>query len=133
MMYRDRPKLKLLLTTTDKALEIIGLCTLLALWTLVILNYTKLPDTIPIHYNASGEIDGYGNKSMIWNILLIGSIIYAGMTLLNRFPHIFNYTTKITAQNALREYTIATKIVRCTKLIILLMFGYLILKIINSL
>jgi len=30
--------------------------------------YPSLPDTIPIHWNARGEIDGYGNKN--WSLLV---------------------------------------------------------------
>lgn len=36
-----------------------------------LLIYSKLPETIPIHWNAAGEIDGYGPKSMD---LLMGAI-----------------------------------------------------------
>jgi hypothetical protein len=45
------------------------------------------------------------------------------MTVLNRFPHIFNYTTTITEENALREYTRATRLVRYLKLTMVLILG----------
>ena len=29
-------------------------------------NYGALPDSIPIHFNGRGEVDGYGSKLMLW-------------------------------------------------------------------
>ncbi len=47
---KKRPKIKLELTTTDKAFELFGWLFVVAIWVLTITNYTKLPDIIPIHY-----------------------------------------------------------------------------------
>lgn len=41
----------------------------------------KLPAIVPVHWNASGEIDGYGSK---WTLLFLSAmplIIYFGMGL----------------------------------------------------
>jgi hypothetical protein len=37
---------------------------------------------------------------------------------LNRFPHLFNYLQPITQENALRQYTIATRMIRVLKLVL---------------
>ncbi|WGD33745.1 SdpI family protein [Olleya sp. YS] len=43
--------------------------------------YNSLPETVPTHWNASGEIDGYGNKSTLWLItLLLPVLVYVIMT-----------------------------------------------------
>ena len=34
--------------------------------------YPELPERIPIHFNAAGEVDGWGKKGMIWTLPLIG-------------------------------------------------------------
>lgn len=57
-----RPRIRIELTVTDKAIEIIGWFALLAIWVLVISNYSNLPDTIPTHYNGVGNADGFGIK-----------------------------------------------------------------------
>ena len=44
--------------------------------------YSSLPDTIPIHFNLSGEADGYGNKNSIWVITLLMAAVSAGVYLL---------------------------------------------------
>lgn len=45
---------------------ILGLIVISIVGTLVV--YPKLPQIIPIHWGANGEIDGYGNK--LWSIFL---------------------------------------------------------------
>lgn len=130
--FEKRPKLKLQSTPTDKFLEISGWSVLLTTWIMVILNYGDLPDTIPIHYNAEGVIDGYGNKSFIWKLPLISSLLFIGMTILNMFPHIFNYLTEITEKNALNQYTIATRMMRYFKFIIAVLFGFLVFKTVQT-
>lgn len=128
MMHPNGPKIKLKLTPIDKLLEMLGLGALIVMWIFVVYNYSKLPPTIPIHFDSSGIIDGYGSKSMIWGLLLVGSIMYVGMTYLNKFPHVFNFLTQITEESALRQYTIATKMLRFIKLGIILMVSYLAFK-----
>ena len=47
--------------------------------------YPFLPDTIPIHWNASGEIDGWGGK---WNIFLLGALPLFNLVLFIILPKI---------------------------------------------
>jgi len=127
-----RPKLKLELTTFDKTLEILGWTSILAIWVLTITNYTNLPDTIPIHYNGAGQADGFGGKATILTLPLIATVLFVGMTILNKFPHIFNYPTNITQDNALRQYTNATRMIRYLKFIIVIIFGLIAFKTIQN-
>jgi len=120
-----RPKIKLELTVIDKAIEIIGWFSIVVIWFFIIINYNKLPDIIPIHFNAYGEADNFGWKIDILTLPIIASILFVGLTLLNRYPYIFNYPTDITEENAQRQYTIATRMIRYLNLIIVLIFGYI--------
>ena len=119
----ERPKIKLELTTIDKTLETLGWISILAIWIFTITNYTNLPDIIPIHYNGAGQADGFGGKCNILTLPLISTVLYIGMTILNKFPHVFSYPTDITQDNALRQYTNATRMIRYLKLIIVVIFG----------
>ena len=39
--------------------------------------WNRLPEKVPMHWNASGEIDNYGNKSeLLWMLLLIVGLPY---------------------------------------------------------
>ena len=129
---KERSKIKLELTATDKSLEIIGWVIVVIIWTLTITSYSKLPDIIPIHYNYAGQADGFGGKKNILGLPIVATILFVVMTILNRFPHIFNYPTNITENNALRQYTNATRLIRYLKLIIVVVFGLIIFKTIQN-
>ncbi len=122
-METERPKITLIPTNADKLVELLGWLILLALCTLTINHYSALPDTIPTHFNAAGEADGFGSKVSIIALPVIASVLFIGLTLLNRYPHSFNYPTAITQDNALRQYTLATRMLRYLKLVLLLVFG----------
>lgn len=127
-----RPKMKIELTITDKVIELIGWLYLLAFWVLTITSYSSLPDTIPIHYNGAGQIDRFGNKINILILPFIATILFVGISLANKFPHIFNYPTKITEENALRQYSNMTRMNRYMKLILVLIFGLIAYKTIKN-
>ncbi len=120
-----RPKLELEHTVTDKAFEWVGWLTLMLMWLMAFVQYTKLPDTIPIHYDAKGLADGFGENSGILTLPFIATCLFAGLTYLNKFPHIFNYTTTITAENASDQYHASTRTLRYLKLIIVVVFGFI--------
>lgn len=122
-MMEEIPKLKVIPTATDHLLDLLGWIILVTTWALAIFNYEKLPNIIPTHYNGSGQIDGHGEKWLILTLPLVATILYIGMTVLSKFPQAFNYPSKITKENALIQYTSATRLIRYLKLIIVIIFG----------
>ncbi|MCO5259237.1 MAG: DUF1648 domain-containing protein [Crocinitomicaceae bacterium] len=121
-MY-NQPKIKVPLTLMDKLLEMAIIVALITLWIVLITNYSSLPDTIPVHYTIKGEVDGYGSKSTLIVLQIVSTVMTIGLTLLNRFPHIFNYPFQITEQNAVVQYRLATRFMRFLTLILVLIFG----------
>ena len=122
-MDEKRPKIKVPFTTADKALEVSGGIALLLLWALVIYFYPQLPDTVPIHFNLHGEADGFGNRQTMFLLPVIATLLFTILTALSSYPHTFNYPVKITEENALRQYTIAVRMMRFLKLGIVILFG----------
>lgn len=122
-----RPKIKLSLSPLDKSLEMTSQVFLVAVWALTLYIFFKLPATIPTHFDASGQVNAYGNKVTLIIFPILATIIYLLFTQLNRFPHIFSYMTKITENNAERQYIIATRMYRFLKLAILVIFSSIIL------
>lgn len=119
----NRPILKAPLTIIDRIIDGIGWVILVAVWYLTITHYHSLPETIPIHFNAAGKADGFGGKITILMLPIVATILFVGMTVLNRFPQVFNYPTEITEENATRQYTNATRIIRYIKTVIVIVFG----------
>lgn len=132
MAMDKRPKIKIELTTTDKAVETIGWFSVLAIWIMTIVSYSELPDIIPIHYNSAGQADGFGGKANILTLPLVATVLFLGLTILGKFPHIFNYTIVITKENALRQYTNATRLIRYLKFVIVVIFGLIAFKTIQN-
>ena len=55
-------KLKLPYTLPQKVLDGLALAVLLLQFLLPLLFWSRLPDPMPTHYNAAGEIDGWGSR-----------------------------------------------------------------------
>lgn len=128
MNISQRPRVKPRPTFFDKTIETAGWAVLVGCWILVAGSYSSLPQIIPIHYNAAGTPDGFGAKTALWLLLVVDSVLFVGMTILNRYPRIFNYLVPITPENALRQYTLATRLMRWVKLGVVLIFGGIIWK-----
>lgn len=121
----DRPKITIPLDRIDRLVEVIGIVAVLTLITLPLYFYSQLPDTIPSHFNWSGTPDRYGAKNTIFLFPLIGIVAYFILAQVIKFPHIFNYPVEITPENAKRQYTIATKMIRYLNVTTTVVFAYL--------
>ena len=120
-----RPKIKIENEPIDWIVQSIGIIGIILLIGLPIFHYSSLPDIIPRHYGFNGKPDGFSGKGIIWTLPAIGLVMYVGMAILNKFPHIFNYLIEITSENAERQYKIATKLLRFLNTIIVCVFCYI--------
>jgi uncharacterized membrane protein len=66
--------------------------------------YQRLPEEIPRHFNAKGEVDAYGSKDLIW--FLLGAFIFMNVMLYFtiQYPRFINFPVKVTPQNAQKQY-----------------------------
>ena len=122
-MLQQRPRIQPVLSRTDIALEKTGIVLLLTMCCFALYGYMHLPVIIPVHFNAMGKADDYGHKATFLLLPAISALLYWGLTALNKYPHIFNYWVTITDENALYQYTIATRMIRYIKIIILFIFS----------
>jgi uncharacterized membrane protein len=122
-----RPEMNVSLSNLDKILESISKVLVLIIWGLTIYTFFKLPTIIPTHFNASGQPDGHGNKLTILILPILASLLYFGLTKLNQYPQSFNYITTITEENAEKQYTIASRMLRVLKIALLIIFSHIIL------
>lgn len=106
------PPLRPELTATDRILEMMALLILATLWIMAVFDYPSLPETIPTHFNIKGDVDGYGSRLTLMIIPAMVTLIIPGMLWLSRYPHIFNYIVKITPENQLPQYRLATRFIR---------------------
>jgi len=121
-----RPRLTPPHSEIDTMLESAGWLALLLLWGLALYFYATLPAVVPTHFNGAGQVDAHGPKGTIFILPVVGSVLFASMTLLNKVPHIFNYPVPITAVNAPAQYALATRLLRFLKLAIAALFWLLV-------
>jgi uncharacterized membrane protein len=118
-----RPRINIELMLFDYIIEAMSLLFVTATIVAFILCWVMLPEIVPIHYNLAGEADGFGSKTENIVLPLMGVFTYVGLTVLNRYPHIFNYPVEVTEENASYLYRTAKRMIRSLKLLFcLLMF-----------
>lgn len=123
MKLKQNPRIKLELTYTDLLLELSGWLAIVALWGMAIVYFKKLPGNIPVHSDLGVQADSVGGSWAVFVLPLIASVLFIVLTVLNRFPHIFNYPVSINSDNAAKQYLYATRLIRVLKLTLVLTFG----------
>jgi uncharacterized membrane protein len=117
---------------TDRVMSILAWMSILFLWIIIGYKLPQLPQAIPVHFDDSGAVDGYGSK---YTLLFIPTIL-TGLSLLFHFllkkPERYNYPIQITPQNAQRVYTITARMLRWFRLNFCIFFFAISLHIINS-
>jgi uncharacterized membrane protein len=112
-------------STIDVVLEVLAAAGVFALIAVAAVYYPRLPDSIPTHFNFSGEPDGWGAKTGLLVTPLIGTVLYAALTVLSRYPHKLNYLWAITESNARRQYILSRRMLSAVKLVLVFSFSYM--------
>jgi uncharacterized membrane protein len=128
----ERHVIKIKLTSPDWALELIGVAVLILLIALPFIYLPQLPERIPTHFNGAGIPDGFGSRNSIWILPATGIFMYLLLTVVSAFPQIYNFPVKITQENALVQYRLATRFIRILKTVILVLFLFLCYQTINT-
>jgi uncharacterized membrane protein len=128
----NRPRINLEKTVYDYALDY-GAFLALALSTFyAIYAFNALPDSIPVHYDASGTPTRFGSRFSLFTLPVVGFILYFGFIVLNKRPDIFNYTVEITPENAKNQYTLACKVMRLVNFAMSLGISFIIYETVKS-
>ena len=74
-----------------------SLALVIVLWGYTLLNFRKLPEIIPIHFDLEGKPDNHGAKYFIFLLPFVGSLIYFFLSY--NIKEINNYPVEITQEN----------------------------------
>ncbi|MGC2239766.1 MAG: DUF1648 domain-containing protein, partial [Acidimicrobiia bacterium] len=74
------------MTKHERAWEIVQLAIIAGMFILAAVRWGSVPDQIPVHWNAAGEVDGYGGKFV--GLLLVPIMTAALYPLLKYLPRI---------------------------------------------
>jgi len=124
-MFEKRPKITIPKNSTDLWIDRFSFLLFFIIWLSVFVYYPDLPDEIPTHFNGRGQADAFGSKQSIWVLMGVFSSIFIGIYILNKYPHLHNYTVKITEENALKNYRFSTRVLRVVNFLNLLVLAYI--------
>lgn len=91
----------------------------------LIITWSKIPDTIPMHYDSAGNIDRLGSKLEILVLPIIILIVYTFITIIEKFPEAWNTGVKVTEENKERVYSTLLHLISTIKFIMVGMVAYL--------
>lgn len=131
-MMDSNQRMKIELTTSDRVLDFAIWLVLVSLWTLTICNYSNLPEIIPSHFNASGQVDGFAKKESIFILPSVISILIIGMKILGKFPRLSSYGKNIAAENYNEQLKLGTRISRTITLGIAMLFFFITYEVIQN-
>jgi hypothetical protein len=127
----SRPKLKIPFTQIEIYCEIISAVALTGMAIYLMAMWTKLPAQIPGHFNIRGQPDRWDSRNSIFILFGVMVALYAGLSILQRFPHIYNYPFGLTPRNVHRQYQLARELITLIKVEIVLIFVFIHLGIMN--
>jgi uncharacterized membrane protein len=107
MRNRSRPVLHLPRTPFEKLLEALTALGIIILIAMTVWGYFALPAVIPTHYGFSGAPNAYGGKGSLLPMPIVAICLAVLLTVLIRYPRRYDYRWPITAENALRQYSLA--------------------------
>jgi uncharacterized membrane protein len=89
----------------------------------IVAQMPNLPDIIPTHFNAAGEIDGWGSKNTIVIPLIIQLVMTLLLGYLAKHPEKHNYPFTITEENRDYQYARSSELIMKLNLIINIIFA----------
>lgn len=121
----DRPKIAIRWGWFEKIQTGIAMLSVVFSFAYVTWHYHELPAQIPHHFNASGQPDQVGKKAILWVLPSIQLFLTAGMLLLTRIPHYFNYSVTITPENAPVQYRQGIRLILSVSVLTGVLFTFL--------
>ena len=124
MGNNNRPKIDIPKTKIEWLLNIIGYIALTSMVVLLLMNWSNLPDEVPAHFGATGEVDRWGSKMELLIIPGIAIVLHVFMMIIERVPETHNYPPRFNESNARAFYTNSRQIMNYLKNLIDVMFAY---------
>ncbi|PIC79336.1 hypothetical protein CSV75_12115 [Sporosarcina sp. P18a] len=90
-METKKPKLDIEKPAVAKAFDVLVIALFAAALVYLLLQWNQLPDRIPAHFGANGEVDRYGSKIELLLLSVIGVVMWVGLWIVEKYPYMFNY------------------------------------------
>ena len=97
--------------------NLVSLCMLLAYVIVLVCIWSRIPGTVPTHFNAAGIADSYGGKGILWIEVIAATVILLLLSLIEKVPSIWNFPVAVTEENKERLYKIALVMLGAIKIL----------------
>jgi uncharacterized membrane protein len=104
---------------------IVSLCCLVGVAAYLFFAWRTIPDQVPTHFNAAGEIDSMGGKRSLLLVPIVSWLLYGLMTLVERFPQVWNTGVFITENNRDAVYRLLKNMMAMVKMFVMILFASL--------
>lgn len=121
----EKGQISIRYSKTLKIMEIIGIILVLAIALITAIKYPGMPDQVPFHFGASGEVDSLGPKSNLWIVPGSCIMIYVLITLAGFFPGSWNFPKNINMEKLHLAEDTMRMMLMCLKIVITIMMGYM--------
>lgn len=109
----------------DIVVNFLSLLCLVGTVIFLIISWETIPAEIPGHYNGAGEVDKITDKNSLIVLLVVEWIMFIGLSVVEKFPQIWNTGIQATEQNTEKVYRILKTMIGTIKLLFVLVFSYL--------
>ncbi|WP_175640464.1 DUF1648 domain-containing protein [Metabacillus schmidteae] len=122
------PKIHIQKTKSEWTWDIIGYASYLGSVLFLMIVWNMLPDEVPAHYNAMGEVDRWGSKWEMVILPIVGAFLLVTMQIVEKYPEVHNYPARLNESNAEKFYLSSRKLVNQLKNICLILFAFIIFE-----
>lgn len=112
-------------TTYHKLVNVVCLLLIGGTIAYLALAWSALPDLLPGHYNAAGEVDRMGSKIELILLPILNTIFFLGIGVIERRPSKWNTSVTVTNKNRAVIYRETKSMIVTLKLELILDFTYL--------
>ena len=120
---QKRPKITVPMNKVELFGQFLTAVGLVLMAVIFLTTYKDLPDIIPIHFDFAGNANGWGSRLSLIFMPIIALVFAAGLTVLERFPHLYNYNkVNITEKNAVKIYSITRTYMVILKTVLMWLF-----------
>ena len=120
--------MRLRYTPLQILLEALALALLCGLLLYIYLQWEQIPARVPLHFNALGEIDRWGNKTSLLILPGVAVFAYLLLTVTAFFPQFWNVPVQVTAVNQAAVHRCLQSMQLLIKAEVMAVLGYLTLQ-----
>ena len=109
----------------DKLMNRLSLALGLGTTAFLVLYWHRIPARVPMHFNAAGQIDRWGDKAELLILPVISWLMYGLLTVVEQFPGAWNTGVKVTGENRERVYTLLGHMLSTLKFLTMALFTWI--------